>query len=107
ALADVLRDKNALIIASTDLTHYETQKSAQKKDGFIIEAIKALDETLLFEVIERYGITMCGPAPVAAAITASKSLGAKGANILSYRTSGDVTGDYSSVVGYLAAELRR
>ncbi|MEM2926165.1 MAG: AmmeMemoRadiSam system protein B [Candidatus Bathyarchaeia archaeon] len=107
ALADTLRDKNAIIIASTDLTHYESQKSAQKKDGFIIEAIKALDEALLFEVVERYGITMCGPAPVAAAITASKSLGAKRANILSYRTSGDVTEDYSSVVGYLAAELRR
>lgn len=107
ALADALRDYNAVIIASTDLTHYEPQKSAQKKDGFVIEAIKALDEAFLFEAIERYGISICGPAPVAAAITASKLLGAKRANILCYRTSGDVIGDYSSVVGYLAAECRR
>ncbi|PIY83270.1 MAG: AmmeMemoRadiSam system protein B, partial [Candidatus Omnitrophica bacterium CG_4_10_14_0_8_um_filter_44_12] len=92
--------KNVTLIASSDMTHYESQNSAAHKDEEAIKAILRLNETELLEAIERLSISMCGYIPTVVTIMAAKKLGAKRASLISYQTSGDVTGDYSSVVGY-------
>jgi len=88
------------IIASSDMTHYEPQKDAKIKDRATIDAILALDADMLLSKIEELGISMCGYGPVAIAIYAARKLGAKRARLVKYQTSGDVTLDYASVVGY-------
>ncbi|MCX8176228.1 MAG: AmmeMemoRadiSam system protein B, partial [Candidatus Bathyarchaeota archaeon] len=107
AVGKVLKSKmvNAVIIASSDLTHYEAQKTAEKKDLMVVESIKKLDEKELYNNIEKYNISMCGVGPTVAMLTASKILGAKNAKLLKYATSGDVTGDRRSVVGYCAMSI--
>ncbi len=100
AVAKALADKNALVIASTDMTHYEPQKTAEQKDKAAIEAALKLDAERLYSTVEARHISMCGYGPTIAAITAAKALNAKEAELLCYKTSGDVTGDYFSVVGY-------
>jgi len=100
AVAEALEGKNAVVIASTDMTHYEPQRIAEKKDKAAIEAMLKLDEEGLYSTIETQRISMCGYGPTIAAITAAKALGAKKAELLCYKTSGDVVGDYSAVVGY-------
>lgn len=102
AVAKVLLDKKAVIIASSDMTHYEPQESAERKDKKALEAIEAMDEVRFQSTIETYNITACGHGPIAALITAAKILGGTEARLLCYKTSGDVTGDRSSVVGYAA-----
>lgn len=94
-----IKDKT-LIIASTDMTHYEPHEAAKKKDNLAIEAILNLDEDLLMERVEKYNITMCGYVPVVITIMATKKLGAKKAKLIKYQTSGDTSGDYGAVVGY-------
>jgi hypothetical protein len=100
ATAKALANKNAVIIASSDMTHYEPQKSVEKKDNLVIEAVEKVDESQLYAVVEDYGISACGYGPMIALITAAKTLGAKNVKLLRHATSGDVTGDYSAVVGY-------
>ena len=92
--------KQVVIIASSDMTHYEPQTTAQKKDTQAIEAILALDEDELLKRIGKFNISMCGYAPAVSLIAAAKELGATGAELVKYQTSGDTSGDYSSVVGY-------
>jgi AmmeMemoRadiSam system protein B len=92
--------RKAVIIASSDMTHYESQASAQRKDTQAIEAVLKLDEDELLKRVEEFDISMCGYAPAVSLIVAAKELGAKGAELVKYQTSGDTTGDYSSVVGY-------
>ena len=103
ALAKALEGKNAVIIASTDMTHYEPHEQAVRKDKLALTAVEKLNEEEFYSIIESYNISACGYGPVAALITAAKLLGVKKAEILCYKTSGDVTGDYSSVVGYASA----
>lgn len=91
-----------LIVASSDMTHYEPQKDAERKDRLAISKIEALDAVGLYETVYYERISMCGVAPVTAMLFAAKKLGAKNARLLRYRTSGDVTGDYDAVVGYAA-----
>jgi AmmeMemoRadiSam system protein B len=100
ATAKALKGTNGLVIASTDLTHYEPQERAEKKDKMAIDAALKMDETEYYHTVEAYGISTCGYGPTIAAITAAKQLGAKKAELLCYRTSGDVLGDHSAVVGY-------
>ena len=100
ALAKALTGKNAVIIASTDMTHYESQRSAERQDKAAIEAILKLNEAQLYSTVEGLSISMCGPGPTIALITAAKALDAKKAELLCYKTSGDITGDHSAVVGY-------
>ncbi len=102
AVSKALSGRNALVIASTDMTHYESQRSAEKKDKMAIDAVTKLDEERYYSLVESYNISTCGYGPTVAAITATKSLGAREGQLLCYRTSGDVTGDYSAVVGYAA-----
>jgi AmmeMemoRadiSam system protein B len=102
AVAKVAAQHNAVIIASSDMTHYEAQQTAERKDRKVLEAVEALDESRLYSTIEANHVTACGYGPIAALITAAKALGVKEAKLLCYKTSGDVIGDYSSVVGYAA-----
>ncbi len=98
---------NLVVIASSDLTHYEPQSVAMEKDSSVIEAIIALDEEELYERCERLGCTMCGYGPVAAAIVASKEMKSEKASLLKYATSGDTSGDFSRVVGYGSIVIKR
>lgn len=93
--------KNSVIIAaSTDMTHYEPQDRAEKKDRLAIEAILALNEGGLFEEVARHGISMCGYAAVAVMLSAAKTLGATKGELIRYQTSAAASNDTSSVVGY-------
>ncbi|MEM2103989.1 MAG: AmmeMemoRadiSam system protein B [Candidatus Bathyarchaeia archaeon] len=107
AAAKVLAGKNAVIIASSDMTHYEPHKSAEKKDRLVLQAVEDMDTAKLYSVVEEHGITACGYGPIAALVTAAKMLGAKEAKLLCYKTSGDVSGDYSAVVGYGAVQFTK
>jgi AmmeMemoRadiSam system protein B len=89
-----------MLLASSDMTHYESQESAQEKDSAAIEAILELNEDKLFQIIHSLRISMCGYAPVAAMIEASKQLGATRARLIKYETSAAASRDTSSVVGY-------
>ena len=100
ALAEVLKGKNSLIIASTDLTHYEPREFAERKDKKVLEAILSRDPQRLAKVVFKRNVSMCGPGPVMAMLTATSLLGGKKARLLKYATSGDITGDYNAVVGY-------
>jgi AmmeMemoRadiSam system protein B/AmmeMemoRadiSam system protein A len=93
-------NRSAVIMASSDMTHYEPQESAQRKDRQAIDAILKLDEDELLKRVEELHISMCGYAPAVSLISAAKALGARSAKLVKYQTSGDTTGDYSSVVGY-------
>jgi len=90
----------ALFVASTDMTHYESKEKAEEKDRLAIDAVLALDEEKLFNVVKENNISMCGVAPTCTLISVCKNLGAKKAGLVKYQTSGDISGDYASVVGY-------
>ena len=107
AIGGALVEKNAVVIASSDMTHYEPQKTAELKDRKALSAILKLDEGQLYSVVESYGMSMCGYGPTIAMITAAKAMGAKEAQLLCYKTSGDVTGDYSAVVGYASVSITK
>jgi AmmeMemoRadiSam system protein B len=104
ALASVIIENDlkdsVMFMASSDLTHYQPQKTARIKDALAIAAILGLDEQGLKVVIEESEISMCGFAPIAILIKVAKLLGAKSGRLIKYQTSGDVNGDQSSVVGY-------
>ncbi|OGX41295.1 MAG: AmmeMemoRadiSam system protein B [Omnitrophica WOR_2 bacterium RIFCSPLOWO2_01_FULL_41_12] len=89
-----------MLVASSDLTHYESQAQAQKKDKQAIQAILDLNEDTLMEKIQQLNISMCGYAPVITVIVAAKLLGAHSSRLIKYQTSGDITQDFESVVGY-------
>ena len=97
--------KSALIVASSDMTHYEIQEIAEKKDKVAIEAILKLSETQLISSIEQLSISMCGYIPAVVMLIAAKALGAKSARLVKYQTSGDATGDYEAVVGYAGVTI--
>jgi MEMO1 family protein len=107
ALTEALDGRNAVVVASSDFTHYEPQKSVNEKDAAALKAIEDLDERLLYEILETQNVTACGYAPIAALLTYAKGAGATKAQILTHKTSGDTTGDLNSVVGYAAAIIRK
>ena len=92
--------KSYAVIASTDLSHFNNQEKANTVDGYVLEDIEDMNEFKLFEEVIQYNITMCGYGPVMTAISLSKMTDKNDCEILAYGTSGDVTGDLSSVVGY-------
>ncbi len=100
-------EREVVIIASSDMTHYEPQESAQRKDDKAIAAIIDLDADELLSRVDELDISMCGYAPTASLISAAKELGATEAELVSYQTSGDTSGDYSSVVGYAGIIIKR
>jgi AmmeMemoRadiSam system protein B len=102
AIARIVGDSGTeiLIIASSDMTHYESQQSAHKKDRLAIEQMELMNPRGLYDTVQQNKISMCGYLPVTAAMIAAKELGATSGHLVKYATSGDVTGDHSSVVGY-------
>jgi hypothetical protein len=94
-----------IVIASSDFSHYVPQKIATKNDRYVIKAIQKMDEKEFFERINERNATICGYGPIATAMVAAKGLGAKKVELMSYRTSGDVSGDLASVVGYSAIRI--
>lgn len=104
-LTDSLGDeRDIVLLASTDLTHYEPQMRAKEADSVIREAIEDLDAAAIMEAA-RSGHTMCGAGPTAAVLRASRELGAREGTVLAYGTSGDTAGSTDSVVGYVSATV--
>jgi len=97
--------KSVLIIASSDMNHYESDGVTRLKDGKAIEKILAIDPPGLYEVIRREDISMCGYGPAVALLTAALELGVKKAELVKYATSADVSGDRNVVVGYAGIVL--
>jgi AmmeMemoRadiSam system protein B len=105
ALASVLRSRNALMVASTDLSHYHEQQTALTLDRTLLAQVEAFAPDTLFD-LERSGRgSACGLGALASVMWAARELGADKIEILRYATSGDTTGDYSAVVGYGAAAI--
>jgi len=99
--------REAVILASGDMTHHEPQESAQKKDMAAVEAMLALDEDELTRRYRNLRISMCAHGPVVTLIAAAKELGVTGAELVKYQTSGDATGDYDAVVGYAGVIFKK
>ena len=102
AIADVVKAETepVLVIASSDMNHYENDKITRVKDHKAIDRILALDARGLFDVVMNEDISMCGFGPTVAMLTAGKRLGATSAELVKYATSGDISGDREMVVGY-------
>ena len=95
-----------LLIASSDMTHYESHNRAQIKDQMAIACIQNRDPVALIETVQSEKITMCGVNPVAVMLHYSESMGAKEAELVKYMTSGEVNGDMEKVVGYAGMIIR-
>jgi hypothetical protein len=108
AIAVVIQSQaeKILIIASSDMNHYDNDTVTRIKDHKAIEQILTLDPRGLFEVVMREEISMCGFGPTVAMLTAAKRLGATSAELVKYATSGDVSGDREMVVGYASIVVR-
>jgi len=108
ALADTVQaqGERILIIASSDMNHYENDAITRVKDHKAIERMLALDAPGLFEVVMKEKISMCGFGPAIVMLTATKRLGATSAELIKYATSGDVSGDRDMVVGYAGLVVR-
>ncbi len=106
ALTEALDATNTVVIASSDMTHYESAKSATAKDQAALKQVTALNAKGFYETVENQNITACGYAPITSLITYAVGVNAK-AELLSYHNSGDITGDHSSVVGYAAVKFSK
>jgi hypothetical protein len=98
--------ERVLVIASTDMNHYENDALTRAKDERAIARILALDPRGLFDTVRNEGITMCGYAATTAMLVAMQDLGAKDVELVRYATSGDITGDRDEVVGYAGLIVR-
>lgn len=97
--------EEVLMVASSDMTHYESAESARQKDSLALERALALDPQGLVEVCRSKRITMCGVIPSAVMLIAAGQLGAAQAELLTYTTSGEVTGDMNQVVAYASVAV--
>lgn len=100
-------DKNILLIASSDFTHYEPQEYAKNIDKQAINTILEFNPKKLYDIIYQQNLTMCGPGPITAMLIVCETLGAKKAELLKYATSGDVSGAYDRVVGYASIIIKK
>lgn len=100
AVATIAKQKNSMIIGSSDFTHYEPNEFAHEQDKALIEPILDLDIEKFYKILYERNVTACGYGAIASTMIACKKLGATKGELLKYATSGDVTGDTSSVVGY-------
>jgi AmmeMemoRadiSam system protein B len=108
AIAHAVRDWNrpVLLIASTDMTHYEPDRKAREKDSWALDQILSLDAEGLHRVVRENHISMCGFGPTVAVLFAALDLDVQQASLIKYRTSGEVNGDYERVVGYAGLVLK-
>ena len=100
AIAKIAQEKDALLIGSSDFTHYEENEFAHRQDLALIDPILKLDVDEFYKILHERKVTACGFGAIASIMTACKELGATEGKLLKYATSGDVSGDKSSVVGY-------
>lgn len=105
AISDTVNDciskgDEFMLIASSDFTHYESNSEAHRKDSQLIKSILSLDVTAFYYTLRQYNVSACGYGAIATVMVAAKNLGATRGELIRYATSGDVTGDKSSVVGY-------
>lgn len=100
AIAKIAKRKKAVIIGSSDLTHYEENSVAHKQDKLLIEPILKLDLDDFYRVLQENQVSACGYGAIASTMLACKELGATQGTLLKYATSGDIAGDMTSVVGY-------
>lgn len=108
AIARVIETESepVLLVASSDMNHYESDSLTRPKDRLAIEKILELDPRGLYETVLEHDISMCGFAAAIVMLVAARRLGASGAELVSYATSGDVTGDREAVVGYAGIVVR-
>ena len=103
ALGQLLSGKKALLVASSDLSHFYPQGAANELDTALLSAVEAYDSAGIIRAEEEERGFACGRGAIAAVMIAAQALGADSARVVGYATSGDVTGDYAQVVGYGAA----
>lgn len=108
AIADAIAAENrqVLIVASSDMNHYESDAITRIKDQSAIEPILALDAHALYDIVTQQHVSMCGFGPAIAMLTAAKKLGATSAEVVKYATSGEISGDLDAVVGYAGIVVR-
>ncbi len=97
--------ESVLIVASSDMNHYESAKTAEIKDGLAIDRILAIDPHGLYSVIHEHNISMCGYGPAVVALVAAAAMGSTHAALIEHTNSGEVSGDFNSVVGYAALAI--
>ena len=103
ALAPLAADPGVLIVASTDLSHFYSAREANRLDGEFRDVLLTMDARALYDTVQSGRGEACGAGPVIASLLATESLAGRACTALSQQNSGDVSGDYSSVVGYLSA----
>jgi AmmeMemoRadiSam system protein B len=108
AIAETIQrvDRTTLIIASSDMNHYESEAITRMKDARAIEPLLKLDARGLHEIVRREKISMCGVGPTTAMIVASRILGATQADLVKYATSAEMSKDFNRVVGYAGVIIR-
>ena len=101
-LAEAIRlhDRQTLIVASSDMSHFESHESSKAKDKLAIDCMLEMDEDGLYQTVHDHSITMCGYGPASIMMSAARDLGASSSELVRYATSGEVSGDYEKVVGY-------
>ena len=104
-IAEVLQGRNVLIVASSDLSHYHPYDQAKELDQKVLDYINAFDPHGLASALSKHRIEACGGGPIITALLLGKQMGATKAEVVNYANSGDVSGDYSGVVGYAAGVI--
>ena len=102
-LAGTLHGKKALIVASSDLSHYHSAVDAEMKDSVVRSAVASFNPEGLFKAISKGEAEACGAGPTVAALLAARKLGATRSSVIKYSHSGETTGDMDAVVGYMSA----
>jgi AmmeMemoRadiSam system protein B/AmmeMemoRadiSam system protein A len=105
AIADCIKNQSALLIASSDLSHFHSYNEAKRLDQVVLDRVTAFDPEGLLKSLDSGQCEACGGGPIAATMLAARRLGATKSRILHFANSGDVTGDRNRVVGYMAAAL--
>ena len=99
-------EKQILIVASSDMTHFESAESAAQKDKLALDRVLHLDPEGLYVTVRDLGISMCGVLPVVTMLYAARQLGARKTHLVRYGNSGETTGDYADVVGYAGVVIQ-
>ena len=105
AIADCVKNQSVLLVASSDLSHFHSYDEAKRLDQVVLDKVSAFDPEGLLQGLAGGKCEACGGGPIAATMLAAKRLGATRSRVLNYANSGDVTGERSRVVGYMAAAL--
>lgn len=102
-LGEILKGRSALLVASTDLSHYHTAGEAGALDGEFVRVLERGDEEALMGALEDGSTEACGGGPVVAVLHAVRAMGSAAVEVVARSTSGDITGDNENVVGYVSA----